>query len=274
MIGLLILGVVIIVLSTTGQQDLSSNRYIVDTNPRNTGSGIPVYMKTDWGDEEHLRNFPLQIGDWYGSEYDKSPLEQTLEADVVLMRTYVKTNPFQPVFLTLVQSSSQGSFIFHLPSRCYSDQGWQVESEVQDALPITDASWWKRYGDQDNQWANWVWIKRMVVFKASQGRISDRRVVLYFYVKGANLASDKTDMVEVSTPAPPEGNYDKALATAKELMSDVFPLLFEPGEKSEMLITRLSESGIGGYLIISVLFLIPLALFVIPVFVRLKRKSV
>jgi len=61
--------------------------------------------KMDFGNNEHMRAFPKEIGDWKGSDYNTMRVEKRLAADVMLMRAYSNPKLYQSVFFLIVQSN-------------------------------------------------------------------------------------------------------------------------------------------------------------------------
>ena len=105
---------------------------------------------------------------------------------------------------------------------------------------------------------------KLVVFKESNGKVTERRVVLYFYVKEKPILEDELTMVRVSALAPIDMSYDGVLSLTKDFMGEVIPYLFEfYEEKEEIIAAHLAKSGTGRLLMV-VLFLIPLAIIIYP----------
>ena len=62
-------------------------------------------------------------------------------------------------------------------------------------------------------------------------KVTQRRVVLYFYVKENPFTSDNITMVRVSAHAPLNGSYNGVLNVTKEFMGDTIPCMFEIREE-------------------------------------------
>lgn len=286
LIGSALLAFLVIFLCSSPQALFGTVSFI-DTELSNTsGSKIPVTVRMDLGKEEQLKDFPLQIGEWSGVDHETAGVKESLGADVLLMRTYTKANSFQPVFLLVMQSSSRSSF--HPPVVCYPALGYEIEEEGKEKVYVTDTAWvkkpvaqeemsklpkWAREELESSPYSGLVSVKKLVVFKQNKGEVTERRVVLHFYIKDKMATSDKISMVRVSALAPPSGPYDDALIAAKELMGEAIPLMFEPHEKGKMFITYLAEWGIGGYFVILLLFSIPIAIITYPKVVARRNSS-
>ena len=241
-----------------------------------TQGGIPVRTKMDLALEEQLKVFPRQIDGWAGVDQTRPGLREKLGADVLLMRAYKKADLYWPVFVLVTQGSSRSSF--HPPPVCYRSLGYEIEEEGEEEVYVSDTAWVEKLISEGQlsrlterqleaippPYSGRVSVKKLVVFKQDNGEVIDRRVVLYFYIKDRKSASDKISMVQVSSLAYPPGSYDDAVSATKVLMGEVIPLMFMPREQEKMLITYLVEWGISGYLVILLLFSVPLAIIIYP----------
>lgn len=97
-----------------------------------------VQTRMDLGDAEHMKAFPMRFGDWLGLDFNPSGLEETLGADIVLLRTYLNTGYYQPVHLAVVQGKEPSSF--HPPPICYRAVGWDIEEEEVEEVPVSDVT--------------------------------------------------------------------------------------------------------------------------------------
>jgi len=288
LIGSALLVLIVIFLFSSPQALFGSVSFIDTELYSASGSKIPVIVKMDLGKEEQLKDFPLQIGEWSGFDHETAGLKESLGADVLLIRTYTKANSFtfQPVFLLVMQGSSRSSF--HSPVTCYSALGYEIEEEGKEKVYVTDTAWvkkpvaqeeisklpkWAREELESSPYSSLVSVKKLVVFKQNKGEVTERRLVLYFYIQDKMATSDKISMVRVSVLAPTSGPYDDALIAAKEFMGEAIPLMFEPHKNEKMLIAYLAEWGIGGYFVILLLFSIPIAIITYPKVVARRNSS-
>ena len=264
-IGLFLLTLVIVLLCSS-PQDLFCAVYFIDTELQGASENkVSVRVKVDLGKEEHLDELPLSIGQWQGSGQDAWWYEMVLNADVVLMRTYVKANESQPVYLLLMQSSSLYSL--HAPPICYTALGYEIEDEGSEEVYVKDATWTIDFPSFP------VAVKRLVVQKPLDDEGLRRRVVLYFYVKDRAFTSDKISMVRVSTPAAADGALNDSVDRAREFMSEVIPLMFEPHQEGQMYVEHLAGMGPGGYFAIAGMLAIPLVVMLYPYYGwKLKRR--
>lgn len=257
LIGVFLLACVIVALLSKPGAMFSSEAYFIDDEPfRASPGGVYVKTKLNLGDSEHLKSFPTQVGDWEcATEYDSSYWEKYLEAEAVLLRAYQKSDLYQPVFLQIVQGQSGSSV--HDPRKCYGAQGYKTEEPVGDTLLITDVSWAEEGTPVS------IPIKKMVVVKESEGQVTERRIVLYWYVEGNRIASNTVTIIEVSAHAPLEGSYDGILDETKGFAAQAIPYVFAPS-KGETVMAQLIHWGALGYFIILSLICIPVALAVYP----------
>jgi hypothetical protein len=268
-IGLLALVCVVLLLFSTPDILFSKRASFITTKlTGSSGSEAFVSTKMDLGDKEQMKGFPMEIGDWNSYGYDTSSIVESLGADVVLMRAYSHPRLYQPIFFLLVQSKAGSSF--HPPPLCYRCQGYEVEEEGMEQLVISDASCREDGSSCSN---GLIPLKKLVVFKESEGKILERRVVLYFYVKGDRFTSDPITMIRVSSAlAPISGSYEGILEVLKDFTAQTIPYMFEYSQEEEgqAIAATLAESGIGGYFAIVLLISLPLAIMIYP---RIRSAS-
>ena len=282
-IGVLALAFVIIfLLSTPGMIITKSITTIGTELSHATGDETPVQVKMDFGDAEHVRAFPRHIGDWKSMHFNTSRLEKALRADAMLLRVYAnppipRTNSSSepaPVSFAIIQSTNVSAF--HAPVVCYSGMGYKVEEEATEEIFVSNVTWARPplYAHWDPEKAGCfngsISVKKLVLFKESEdGKVTDREVLLYFYVKGNPFLRDPITIIRASAHAPLNGSYEKELNSTKDFMAEAFPCMFEIREKEEINIVQLAKSGIGGWLIIGILVFVPIGVIVYP---RIKSK--
>jgi hypothetical protein len=263
-IGLLVLSVVICVLLLPQSMILARTATFIDTTSQWASSEKTlVQTKLDLGSSEHIREFPKVIGEWTGIDYEVSQIEEMLNADVILMRAYQSSSFYQPIFLLIMQSSESGSF--HPPPQCYSSLGYQIEEEGKEEIHLSNVDWvsfWRSKAEQGI--ATSINVNKLVVFKESEGEVTERRVVLYFYVKETLTSKDKLTMVRVSLLAPIDMSYDGVLSLAKDFMGEVVPNLFEFYEETDEMLAAYLAKSVAGWLIMAVSLVIPFAIMFYP----------
>jgi len=255
-IGGLILALVVIVLVTVPSNMLARQDTFIGTELHYaTENEIQVRTKMDFGDIEHMQEFPKRFGNWLGLDFDSSEMAESLGADFLILRTYLNTHYYQTIDFIIMQSREPSSF--HPPPICYQALGWDIEEEGVAEVSVSDVTWASASRPVSLD------AKKMVVFKESNGETEEREIVLYFYVKG-RLFEDTITMIEVSAPTPVEGSYDEALGELAGFMAETIPYMFEPGEQGgEILAIYLARSWGGGGLM-AILVLIPLAIIIWP----------
>ena len=110
-------------------------------------------------------------------------------------------------------------------------------------------------------------VKKLVVVKEKNGKITERRVVLYFYIN-RGFTSNTVTMIRVSALAPLSGSYEGVLEREKEFMSEAFPHMFEFKKEGKLIIHRLIDHGLLGWLVIIVSFMIPILIICYPRFAK------
>ena len=273
LIGLLLLGFVLIILLSTPSMLFAKYITTIDTELSHASEGANfVKAKMDFGSNEHMQAFPKQIGDWNGSDYNTTGVAESLGADVMLMRAYSHPKLYQPVFFLIMQSKNRSSF--HPPIVCYPALGYTIEEEGKANIFVQNISWveepvlpsWESRKEELGYFNGTIPVKKLIVVKESEGengnknnKVTERRVVLYFYVKESPLTSDKITMVRVSALAPLEGSYDGILNITKGFMGDTLPYMFEM-QKEEPLILFILLGSLAGKVVVGLLFIAPLVI--------------
>jgi len=219
-IGLLLLEFTIITLFSTPSMILAKSITTIDTElPRASEDMNFVKTKMDFGNNEHMQAFPKQIGDWNASDYNTTGVAESLGADVMLLRAYSHPKLYQPVFFLIIQSKNRSSF--HPPIVCYPALGYTIEEEGKEEVVVHNANWaskpvlgtWESRREELGYFNETISVKKLIVVKESEedGKVTERRVVPYFYVRENPFASSTVTMVRVSALAPLEGSYDGIL---------------------------------------------------------------
>jgi hypothetical protein len=270
--GLTILGVVLLIivlvllLSSPGMIFSPTVTFIDTELYSSSGNEVPVRTKADLGDPEYMAAFPRIIGKWEGYDYDTTKYVELLGADLMILRGYEPSTFSQPVFFLILQADTESSF--HPPEVCARAQGGEIQERGEEEIVITNTSWVK----EDTVIT--IPLKKLVVTKSSEsGEITERRILLYCYVKGNQFYTDMITMIQVEALAPLTGSYEGSLKEEKEFLAEAIPHLFNPGEEAEsrLLFMVLVDWGIIGYIIITVLCVIPVALII---FARTLKETI
>ena len=198
------------------------------------------------------------MGQWQVYDYDPTEWKDLLGADMIVLRGYEPQTFSQPVFFLIMQSKTETSF--HPPEVCYAAQGYKIQEEGKVEVALTDATWSKGTFDPD------LPFKKLVITKEAEGEITERRLVLYCYVKGNQFTTDTVTMLRISALIPIEGSYEGVLDIEKDFIDQAIPLMFDPDEEDKWnpIARELAGWGVGGYAIIALLVGIPLAILVYP----------
>jgi len=264
-IGLLAFAFVIIILLSPSSMIFARQITIIDTELyRASGNESSVRTKFDFGNNEFIKEFPMEIGEWRGIEYNATKVAGRLDADVMLMRAYSHPKLYQPAFFLILQSSNRSSF--HPPIVCYPALGYEIEEEGDETINIEDISWIESpfmsiSNDSTAEgFDGTINVKKLIVYKESDGKVNERRVVLYFYVKDNPLSTDNVTMVRVSAIAPTTGSYEGTLDICKDFTSEAIPQMFELRKEGDIMAVKLIENGILGWILLLALILCPFLL--------------
>ncbi len=258
-LGISILIGVIALLLASSDIIYSSGVTFVDNN-LHYASGDEAYIETkvDFGSQEHMAAFPLEFGEWRGYDEDTTEWADQLGADVAVLRGYTSPGLYQPLFFLIMQARTESSF--HPPKICYPAQGYSIQEKADERVLITDANWTEEFSSVS------IPLEKLVVVKESDGGVIDRRVVLYFYVKGNQFASDVITMIRMEASVPANGSYEGILNLEKEFLAQAIPYMFEPVEEENWnpIVIEMAGWGVGGYVIIVFLLFIPAAILAYP----------
>ena len=268
-IGLLALTFVIVMLLSTPSMIFAETITVIDTElARASGDAMPVRTKMDFGSNEYMNKFPTEIGHWKGSDYDTANVAAGLGADVMLLRAYTSPESYQPLFFLIVQSDNRSSF--HPPIVCYPALGYTIEEEGTEKVPVSvqNVGWEEEFSVYRKSEENAsISVKKLVVVKESNGKITERRVVLYLYIN-RGFTSNTITMIRISALAPLSGSYEGVLEQEKEFLGGAFPHMFEFKEEEKLIIRRFMDSGLLGWLVVIVSFMIPILIICYPRFAK------
>jgi len=128
---------------------------------------------------------------------------------------------------------------------------------------------WEDQADELGIFNGTITVKKLIVTKESNGMVTERRVVLYFYVKDGFPSSATVSMMRVSAVAPTSGSYNETMNACKEFMGEAVQYLFEMRPEEDSIAISLIGSGLGGWCLIVILFALPILIIFYP---QIKRK--
>ena len=199
LIGIGLLMIVVLVLLASSDMIFSPTITVIGSDFNKTRSNeISVKTRTDFSSPQQMNNLPYDIGKWHGRDYDTKAIVQSLGANFAIVRGYDPNTFTQPLFLTIVQSKTNSSF--HTLEGCLSLQGFEFQENSKDSLVMTGPNWTQ--GDASLT----IPLNRLVITKTTpDGSIYERKLILFFYVKGNQYYSDLTTLVEVERLIPLPG---------------------------------------------------------------------
>lgn len=266
-VGIFLLAVSITLMCSNPELIFSKSVSFIDTElSKAPGHETFAWNKAGFKTNERLVDFPMKLGEWEGHDWDElkaANLREALGANVFLMRDYYRPGLYMPIFFLIVQAKESSAL--HPPVVCYKAQGYHVD-EFTDVIKVTSAS--QGGASSDNVLTSGtIPMKKLVVSKTSGGKVIERRVALYCYLRGGQFTSDTINLVRISAIVPAQGSYDGILEEMKDLAGLAIPQLFELRQEgeSQMLIAKLAGWGVQGGFLIFLAFAIPVALITYPI---------
>jgi EpsI family protein len=179
------------------------------------------------GDVKHAGVFPLQIGDWRGTDIPISPEElKILGPGEYLERNYENFGLLQPainLYIPFFPSQKAGDTI-HSPDHCLTGAGWIPTSREVIPLPLPNGSA--------------IRVNRYVVSKSGQqqlvlywfqahGRVVASEWWAKYYLFSDSLRTNRSDggMVRLMTDLRDGESPDAAQARIMMLGSQILPIL-------------------------------------------------
>ncbi|MFC1945197.1 hypothetical protein ACFLWF_00420 [Chloroflexota bacterium] len=285
LMGIFLLGIVFALLLSTPSNIFASRIYFSTELKINPATALLTRVKINIGNQEEINAIPDIIGDLQSIDFDRSATKEILRANTMLVREYFTEELTNSVFLLVVQGSSKSSI--HPPPICYKGQGYEIEKEGIEIIKLSNPDWlmalptdvdslplWAQESITESSLSGTIPVNSMVLIKRKDERIIERRIVLYFYLIDTSSVNEQFNMVRVSTLSSISDRYGSSMENAKNLMTQVVPLIFEPANKSDedMLVERLAAMGIVGFCIISVLIAAPLSIIIYPKFIAIRNK--
>ena len=276
-IGMFALAIILSLLFSTPGMISPSGVSLIDTQIQgSSGKEIFVRTKLDFANPEQMEQFPRIIGEWHSISYDWSELKERLGADVLLSRAYRRPGYSNPVFFIIIQGKNMSTF--HPPVVCYPALGYEIVEEGKATVPIENASWaagpWRSEREGSVFKGELSTKKLVVVRRSGDGKITERRVVLYYFVKDERMSvANEVTMVRLSVLAPLSGSYQADLEQMKKLAADTFPEMFDVRPKENMIVEILIiEHGVWGYVAIAALLSAPIIFMLLPFIMRIGIK--
>ncbi len=277
--GIVILFAVIAVLCTNYQDMFLHGVWMIDTELNESGGdSFFVRTKVDFGEGDYMESLPDKVDDWYSAgDYDWAYIKEALGADAMLVRAYTKTYIYDVAFLLVAQSDDPSSF--HPPPVFYRAQGYDIEEEGLISFTVPETDWaaecW-RSEKEGNIFKGEFNAKFLVISKKDAGgKVYERMVALYYYVKHGGVVPDNITMIQVSAYVPVDLSYDGTFEMLEELMGDIVPVLFEPDiiEKEATAVHIVHKFGALGYLLIIAGLMVPVAIAFLPIHrLRIRKK--
>lgn len=277
--GLILLIIAIVILISPPSVLFSQTIQIIDTEfTGSSGDEQHVRTMVDFGDTQVMENLPLEETGWTRITEDLSNTEQQLGADILLAWRCHHVSSSNRIWFLILQSKDVSSF--HPPPVCYAALGYEILQEDTIDIAVSGDRWAATSSvnmlSEGLFFSGTMSTKRLVIAKDCDGRVCDKRVVLYFYIKpNISETPNEITMVRVSAVVPANGSFDSIQELETKLIADAFPLMFESSNKERSLGEWLVEEwGIAGWITIAVAIMVPTGLLTYSIIrKRIHSKS-
>ncbi len=277
--SLVVLCMVIIMLVSSPEAFLPQGVKLIDTEIKGTsGNERFVRTKMDFGSAQQMENILLGGTEWSASLYDMSDVQQQLGADILTTWVCYHPSSSTPIWFLVIQSRDVVSF--HPPPVCYQAMGYKVAEESTIEIAVSGEGWaqqqWLEAFEDPDAYEGTISVKKLVVTREKDNRPLERRLVLYYYIKDDSSSSPKRiTMIRVSAVVPLYGSYDEVLSLEEQIISDFFPLMFEPrSEQASFGGLLIDHLGAFGWLIIIAVIMGPLGFLMYPIMKPRVMKAI
>ncbi len=268
--GLFLLILVVILLAVSPGEIFTRGVYLIDTELKGS-SGNEKFVRTtvDFGSAEKLETILLDNTEWTGFPFDMSKVQGQLGAEILVTWGCRHPSSYHTIWFLILQSKDVVSF--HPPPVCYRALGYEIESEDAIEIEVSGEGWatevFMEAIDDPNIYQGTIGVKKLVVLKEGGNEPSDKRLVLYYYIKnGGSTLPNEVTMIRVSAQIPVQGSYDEVLELQKKIVADFFPLMFEPRPEERTFGKWLiDEGGVLGGCAIAAMLMLPVGFLIYPV---------
>ncbi len=191
----------------------------------------PIFVRPvmDFGDQDQLNEFPLEINDWKGRDFYVDPWKEQVAATYATLRGYREPDTNE-LWLLLIQSGTQPTV--QPPNIHYPAMGWEIVKEGIVTIALqgerSDQQLTESTSSSFSSDLNVSSLLVSTILTDNNRNFEQQRLILYCYFQ--ELAEDATpiNMIRVSMIIPDEGSYEETLDIEIGFLADILPLIFEP----------------------------------------------
>ena len=251
MAGILLLAYVVIFL--VSPKDITDYT-VVDTEYwRETGNRLMLKTAYEYNSKEALAVFPITLGEWRGFDF-KYPdsVYKTLNADVLMSRTYVKNNTG---FLWIDFINSKVGASFHKQNICLEGAGWHIDNESIAQFNIAN----------DRNPYTKLYANRLDYSKGNE-----KQIMVYWFMFKKFGSKDDVSMVRISTQVI--NNETATFGIMKDFVEgELFKTMYKKAEPDTITVAEdiMKTYGNSGMIAVAMGILIPFGL----IFAGVRRKN-
>jgi hypothetical protein len=197
--------ILVFLLSPTNIMDFT----VVDSEYwRESGNGQIVKSGYNYNDKESIEQFPMQLGEWTGYNYYYPDGVDTLNAEIVLSRSYARGDDL--VLMDIVHSKMSESF--HKQQICVEGQGWTIVNESKELIEVNST--------RHNPYIT-IYVNKLDIEKNGT-----RQVMMYWFMFKKFRSSNAVTMIRLL--APVEHDYQQtSIMMGDFIMNQLFLAMYE-----------------------------------------------
>lgn len=226
---------------------VADTSYFSETNNR-----LLIKTAYEYSNKKDIQNFPVNIGNWKGSDFRYSDSVYTmLKADILMSRAY--TSGKDLIWMDIINSKVGESF--HNQKVCVQGSGWKIDNES-----IAEF----RVSDPPNPYTK-LYANRLDISKKDK-----KQVMVYWFMFKKFGENDAVTMIRLSSPVIV--NRTTTFDSIKDFAeNELFDAMYERAKSENINYAEyiIKEYGKTGMVAIALVLLAPIILM----FIGIRRKN-
>lgn len=219
-----------------------------------TKNRLLIRTAYDYNNQEDIKSFPVNIGNWSGSDFRYSDeVYASLNADIFLSRAY--TSGGDLIWMDIINSKMGESF--HSPEICL-EGSWNINNKI-----IAEF----RIADPPNPFTR-LYAYRLDISEISNN--NNKQVIVYWFMSKRFGENNAVTMIRLSSPV--QENYSATFDSIKGFVeNELFKAMYERAKPENITSAEyiLKEYGRPGIVAMALVLLAPIFL----VFIGMRQKN-